>query len=153
MKVQPASDVLACAETKRATRQRNLALVLSAALACSAITSCTKGEIVASSIGIGAGVAIVVVGVTYAVKNHTAHNLQGCVFSDAGGLKLRTSDAQVFVLQGDIASLKAGERVKFHGSRVKKNKHDKAADQIFTIEKLTKDYGPCPAGATASSTR
>ncbi len=48
------------------------------------------------------------------------------------------------MLEGDAASVKVGDRVKLHGSKVKKTKGT-VGDQVFKVEKLNRDYGPCPA--------
>lgn len=92
-------------------------------------------------------------GVTLAIQHHH-HVIEGCAFSGSGGLKLRTTDAKVWGLQGYTATVKAGERVKLHGAKLKKTK-DATGDQVFAVEKLTRDYGPCPAefASQAKSTR
>lgn len=98
-------------------------------------------------------VAVVVgttVGVTYAVENQR-HTLRGCVLSSPGGLELRTSDSKiVYALEGHDATIKVGDRVKLHGSKLKKAK-DSTTDQVFVVEKLNKDYGPCPVNVAASA--
>lgn len=77
--------------------------------------------------------------------------MQGCIFSDADGLKLRTGDAKVYTLEGDVAKIKVGDRVKFHGSKVKKTKGGSTGDQVFVVEKLSKDYGPCDVNVATSA--
>ena len=122
---------------------------MSVALVCSGATSCSRTQIVLSSAAIAAVVAGTAVGVTYAVKHHN-HTLQGCVSSDANGLKLRTSDAKIYTLKGETASIKVGDNVKFHGSKMKKAKGDSAGDQVFEVQKISKDYGPCSVNAASS---
>jgi hypothetical protein len=90
------------------------------------------------------------VGITLAVQNHK-HTLQGCAFSGPSGLELRTSDAKIYALEGSAATIKAGDRLKLHGSRLKKTK-DSTGNQVFVVEKLSKDYGPCPADAATPAT-
>jgi hypothetical protein len=87
------------------------------------------------------------VGITLAVEN-SKHTLQGCLFSGADGLELRTGDSKIFALEGNAATIKVGDRVKLHGSKPKNTK-DSAGDQVFVVEKLDKDYGRCPANALA----
>ena len=70
------------------------------------------------------------------------HSLQGCLFTAPGGLELHTSDAKVYALEGESASLKVGDRVKLHGSKLKEKNSTRG--QVFVVEKLTKDYGTCP---------
>lgn len=151
MVAQPAPDSCENPEvsSRAGRRRRIIAVTLVAALGCSGVTSCSKTQIGLSIAAIGVAVVGITVGVTYAVQSQH-HTVQGCVFSDSGGLKLRTSDDKVYTLKGDDAGIKAGERVKFHGAKLKRAKGGKSGDQVFVIEKLKKDYGPCTAsGAPA----
>jgi hypothetical protein len=134
-------------------RQRVGVIALFAALACSGTTSCTKTQVGLSVAAMATVVVGATVAVTYAVQN-SHHRLQGCVFSGPNGLELRTSDAKVFALEGYTANIKTGDRVKLHGSKLKKTKNS-TGDQVFAVEKLSKDYGPCPAavGAVATPSR
>ena len=94
-------------------------------------------------------VAVVTVAVVVVVEvNKSHHTLSGCVTSGPSGLLLQTSDAKTYALEGDAASIKVGDRIKFHGSKVKKTK-DSAGDQVFKVEQIKKDYGPCPVGPAA----
>ena len=154
MKALPAAKLSAAPEaTPRASRRHRItAVTVFVALICSGATSCTKTQVALSTAAIAAVVVGTTVGVTYAVKHHN-HTLQGCVFSDANGPKLRTSDAKVYSLKGDAASIKVGDNVKFNGSKVKKTKGDSTGDQVFLVQKLSKDYGPCPANVATSPTQ
>lgn len=96
------------------------------------------GAIVGAAVGIG---AVVTIGVVLAV-NHSHHVVSGCVVSGPDGLKLQTSDSKTYALEGDTVDLKAGDRVKIRGSRVKKTKGVTGPD-VFKVEKLNKDYGAC----------
>jgi len=64
-------------------------------------------------------------------------------------MKLKTSDSKIYSIDGDSAAVKAGEKVKLHGSRVKAKTAD--GDQTFKVEKVSKDYGPCHADIAALS--
>jgi hypothetical protein len=44
--------------------------------------------------------------------------------------------------------LRSANQVKIHGSRVRKTKAT-TGDQVYRVEKLKKDYGPCPTSMTA----
>jgi len=100
----------------------------------------STGEVVGAAIG---AVAVVTVAVVVLVEvNHSHHTLKGCVSEGPNGLQLQTGDSKTYSLDGDAATVKAGDRVKLHGSRVKKTK-DSKGDQIFKVEKLNKDFGPC----------
>ena len=102
----------------------------------------SEGEVVGAAVGVAAAVTVVVVVLVEVNKSH--HTLNGCVSAGANGLELQTSDAKRYTLEGDAASVKVGDRVKLHGSKVKKTK-DSGGDQVFKVEKLNKDFGPCPA--------
>jgi hypothetical protein len=98
----------------------------------------SKGEVV----GIIAGAAAVV-GVTgYLIYrgSHKHASIQGCVISDQNGLSLQNEkDKKTYALEGDSATLRAGQRVGLSGKKVK----DSAGKLTFQVQKLTKDYGAC----------
>jgi hypothetical protein len=121
------------------------------ALVCSGATSCSRTQVVLSSAAIAAVLVGTTVGITYAVK-HSHHTLQGCVSSDDNGLKLRTSAAKVYTLKGDAAGIKTGDSVILHGSKVKKAKGDSTGDQVFVVQKVSKDNGPCAVNVPPSPT-
>jgi hypothetical protein len=50
------------------------------------------------------------------------------------------SNQQSYVLVGEVAGIKPGDRVRVSGKREKKNA---GGPQQFLVEKLTKDYGVC----------
>ena len=97
-----------------------------------------RGAEIGAVVGVAAVVAVVVV----VAVNHDHHVLKGCVFSDGDGIKLKSTDSQTYKLEGDPTAIKVGERIKFHGSKVKKTK-DSQGDQVFRVESIKKDYGPC----------
>ena len=130
------------ASSRTSRRTRTYAIAAIAALACSGATSCTRTEIVLSVTAMAAVVVGTTVGVTYAVQNQH-HTLQGCVFYGPRGPGLRTSESAVYALEGETAAIKDGDRVKLHGSKLKKTKGS-TADQVFVVDKLKKDYGSCP---------
>jgi len=129
-------------------RRRTTAAAVTFTLMCSCLTSCTKTQV---GLSIAAGAAIVAgtaVGITLAVQ-HSHHTLEGCITSDGNGLSLRLSDAKVYKLDGELADVKAGDKLKVHGSKVKKAKGN-TGGEVFVVEKVNKDYGPCPASAGIS---
>jgi hypothetical protein len=97
------------------------------------------GEVAGAVVGVSAGVAVVVAVVAV---NHSHHVKTGCVVSGPQGLELQTSDSKSYALEGDTANLKVGDRVKVHGSKVKKAK-DAAGPDVFKVQQLNKDYGAC----------
>jgi hypothetical protein len=104
----------------------------------------SNGEIIGAAVGVGAGVAVIVVVV---VEVSTHHTMSGCVVSGPDGLALQTSDKR-YALEGDASSIKVGDRVKISGKHVKKTK-DQTGDQVYKVQKLKKDYGPCPVKPAA----
>ncbi|HEY1578565.1 MAG TPA: hypothetical protein VGF82_15975 [Terracidiphilus sp.] len=126
------------------------AVAILAGLVCTGTTSCTRTQVALSAAAMATIVVGTTVGVTYAVKHHN-HTLEGCVFSDPAGTKLRTSEARIYTLKDtDVSGVKVGEKVKVHGSKVKRAKGDSSGEQVFAVQKLTKDYGPCSVSAAPS---
>ena len=99
----------------------------------------TKGEwaaIIAIVAAVGVGVGF---GIYFAV--HHGHTLTGCAATSSDGLQLVTDGGgQTYALGGDVAGIKAGDRVRISG---KKDKKAGAAARPFEVTKLSKDFGPC----------
>ena len=148
---QPAPDLSAKrgASFPASLRQRIKAFAVFATLACFGTTSCTRTQVALSVTAMAAVVVGTTVGVTLAVQNHR-HTLQGCVSSGPSGLQLRTVDSKMYTLEGSAANLKVGDRLKLHGSRLKSAKGS-TGDQVFVVEKVSKDYGTCPADGSAAA--
>ena len=145
MDAQPATNLPSIGA--RALRLgRTVAAAVTLALVCSGVTSCTKTQVGLSVTAIAAVLVGTTVGVTLAVQ-HSHHTLQGCILSNAvaSDLELRMSDGKRYALKGDLADVKVGDKLKLHGSRVKRVKGDSTGGQVFVVEKINKDYGPCPA--------
>ena len=113
----------------------------------------TKGQITAAAIGISAAAAVTVIAIVEVHRSH--HTVKGCVSSGTNGFQVQTQDdVKTFALAGNTANIKAGELFRFHGTKEKKVKGS-AGDRTFTVEKISKDYGPCklssgpPANAPA----
>ena len=102
----------------------------------------SNGEIAGAIAGVaGAGAAIALV----VVHEHNLHTLKGCVSSGAGGLRMENAgDKRSYALTGDTAGIKAGERVKLSGKKMKGD----GDHRQFALSKLTKDYGPCEVAKT-----
>jgi hypothetical protein len=147
--LQAASDPSATSSLA-SPRKRINAFAALAVLVCFGATSCSRTQVALSAAAMAAVIAGTTVAITLAVENHH-HTLQGCVFSGQGGMELRTSDSKVYALQGSAATIKVGDRVKLHGSKLKKAK-DSNDDQVFVVEKLRKDYGSCAAEVAAPAT-
>jgi len=158
----------------RRRTKKTVAMALASLVCCAAVgpTGCTSGlqntkisfgpsgaEVTAAAIGVG----VVVVGTVVLIGvHHSHHTVKGCVFSDRNGLQLQTQgDVKTYALStyglsGDTGKIKVGDLVRVHGTKVKKVKGS-AGNQTFTVEKISKDYGPCklnsgrPANAPAPS--
>jgi hypothetical protein len=96
------------------------------------------GQVAGAAIGVGAAVGLV----TFLAINHGHRSLTGCVFNGVNGLMLKSDDAKVYRLEGQGSNIKANEKVKVHGSKVKMAKGG-AGDSTFSVEKLINDYGVC----------
>ena len=157
------SDSRPSAGRRRAKKM--VAIALTSLVSCVAVgpTGCTSGlqnskisfgpsgaQVTAAAIGVGA----VVVGTIVLIEvHHSHHTLQGCVVSGQNGLQVQTQgDVKTYALSGEIANVKVGDLVRFHGARLKKVKGS-AGNQTFTVEKISRDYGPCvrSSGQTASA--
>lgn len=121
-------------------------LVVTAARPANAGSIPTKSDVVWIGIAVGAIGAGIGIGIYYAV--HHGHSLKGCAVSGPDGLQLQTEgDHQTYVLVGEVAGIKSGERVRVSGKRAKKTA---GATPQFLVETLSKDYGACkvaPAGS------
>jgi hypothetical protein len=102
-------------------------------------------------VGIAIG-AVAVAAVVVAVAVHHSHHLMsGCVVSGTNGLELQTSDSKTVELQGESTGIKAGDRIKVHGSKVKKTKGTTGPD-VFRVDQLQKDYGLCHVDRASAAT-
>lgn len=132
-----------------------IALILSLLICCGATSgSCnnnngglgdigpSKGEVIGVGIAAVAVVAVAIIVPVEISKSH--HTLQGCVFTTPSGLELRTTDSRTYALSGTTADIAPGNTLRLHGNR---QKHDKDAtgDQVFLVQKMQKNYGPCQA--------
>jgi hypothetical protein len=75
-------------------------------------------------------------------------SITGCVASVPQGLSLRNDgDQQTYTLGGDVAGIKAGDRIRVSG---KKKKKEVSGSREFTVSKLKKDFGPCKVAAATN---
>lgn len=137
-----------------------LTLTLSLLICCGATSgSCntsndqiglSKAQIIGPAVAV---VAVVAVAIIVPVEIHKSHHtVKGCIFSTPAGLELRTTDNKTYALSGTIADIAPGSTLRLHGN---KQKHDKNAtgDQVFIVQKMQRNYGPCQALAPAPATR
>jgi hypothetical protein len=140
----------------RRRTKKMVAIALASLVCCVSVgsTGCTNGlnnknfsfgpsggQITAAAIGIGAAVAVTTVVLIEVHRSH--HTVKGCVSSGQNGLQVQTQDdMKTYALAGNPANIKVGDLVRFHGTKAKKVKGS-AGDRTFTVEKISKDYGPC----------
>ena len=126
------------------------ALIIAVLLACrpaeaqivpSGIGAASTGEVVGIIAGMVAAVAVVTIVVVYAVKHKPS--ITGCAVASPAGMTLQDEgNSQKFLLTGNTAGIKPGDRVKVQG---KKQKGGDASARGFTVLRLKRDYGACPA--------
>jgi len=100
-------------------------------------------------VGIGVAIAVIGAGIGIAVYYafHHGNSLNGCAVSGSGGLQvLNEGDGQTYVLTGQVADIKPGDRVRVSG---KKQKVSGSGARQFVVEKLTRDYGVCEVQPSA----
>ena len=107
----------------------------------------SNGQVAGAIAGIaGAGALIGIL--AYVAIRHN-HSVTGCARSGPDGMTLTTEpDKQSYTLMGDVARIKAGERVRVSG---KKGKDKSSATPKFLVEKVSRDFGPCEVAAAAGA--
>jgi hypothetical protein len=97
--------------------------------------------------GIGFGLAAVGAGIGLGVYFLVRHDssVTGCAVVGANGLQLETmSDGQSYALVGEVAGIRAGERVRVSG---RKEKENPGVPRVFLVSKVKKTYGACAVAA------
>jgi hypothetical protein len=137
----PAVPRTAPSRTRRRTGITTLIVVAALLLGAASPARADRLDFTGYKIGIGVGIGAIA-GIAVAITVvHSHHTLSGCVTGGPSEFTLQTSDAKTYTLQG-MAGIKVGDRLKFHGSKVK-NSIDGAGNPVFRVENLKKDYGPC----------
>jgi len=127
------------------TRTLRVSIAILLLCACSVVFSrpaeaqaVTGGQVVGIFVAIAAIGAAIGVGVYFAVRQPPS--ITGCVVAGSGGLTLQNEgNHQDFLLMGDIATIKPGERVRVKG----KKKKDSAGHRSFLVDQVKKNYGAC----------
>jgi hypothetical protein len=92
---------------------------------------------------IGAGIGL---GIYFAVRPHH-REITGCAAPGPSGPELASeNDQQTYVLVGEVAGIKPGDRVRISGRKEKKTI---GAQPQFVVAKLNKDFGPCKVQSSA----
>jgi hypothetical protein len=100
----------------------------------------SAGPIIAAIVVTAAAVVIVTVVVIH--ESTKKRTITGCVNSGANGMTLTNEkDTQIYALSGDTTGIKAGDRIKLQGKKVKAKGPDKAL--VWKATKVTKDFGVC----------
>jgi hypothetical protein len=87
-----------------------------------------------------------VVGVAILV-HHSNHTRKGCILSGPNGLEFQyPGDWTILDLSGVTANAKAGDVYRLHASMAKRAKHA-GGNRTFVVEKVGRDFGPCPVKA------
>lgn len=103
----------------------------------------SKGQVAGAVIGIAAVGAAIGIGLYFAISH--SHRLTGCAVSGPDGTILTSeSDKQTYVLSGDVAGIKPGDRVRVSGKKIKQKS---AGTRQYLVEKVSRDYGACKAAA------
>ena len=98
----------------------------------------SKGQVIAAIAG--AAAVITAVGFLIYHKTHKHSSITGCLASVADGLVLQNEkDKKVYVLSGNSAGLKGGDRVTVKGKKTK----DSSGKPSLQVEALTKNFGTC----------
>ena len=144
--------------TRGSWTQRVVAAALASLVCCAAgPTGCTNmpiqssggfgpsgAQVTAAALGAGAAVVGVVV-----LVHHSNHTRKGCILSGPNGLEVQVpGDPRTLDLTGLTANAKAGDVYRLHGSMMKRSKHG-SGNRTFVVEKVGKDFGPCPVKAPA----
>jgi hypothetical protein len=99
----------------------------------------TDGELIIVAV-VAVAAAIVVVTVLV-VKQAKGRTITGCVNSGASGMLVTDEkDKRVYVLSGDTAGVKPGERMSLTGRKIKA---DSGATLVWQTKKVSKDLGSC----------
>ena len=99
----------------------------------------TGAEVVLIFVGVGVIGAAIGVGVYYAARRPPT--ITGCAAAGPGGLRLKDEgSSESFALTGDLAGVRAGERVRLRGK-----KKGKGGDRMFLTDRVVKDFGGCAA--------
>jgi hypothetical protein len=99
----------------------------------------TDGELIIVAV-VAVAAAIVVVTVLV-VKQAKGRTITGCVNSGASGMLVTDEkDKRVYVLSGDTAGVKPGERMSLTGRKIKA---DSGAPLVWQTKKVSKDLGSC----------
>jgi hypothetical protein len=115
-----------------------LCAVLAAPVEAKGIPS--GGEIVGAIVGVS--VALVVIAVVVVHESTKKRSITGCVAAGQNGMSVADEkDKRTYVLSGDTAGVKPGDRMKLQGKKGKPAAGDKTL--VWEVAKQTVDLGAC----------
>ena len=123
--------------------RRMVALVLLCAFLAVSSRPARADSIQNKAIAVGVAIAVTAAAITAIIIILTTRKptVTGCASANEGGLSLKEdSDGKSYVLRGDIADIRAGQRVRVSG---KQKRHADPAE--FDVAKVKKTMGACPA--------
>lgn len=99
----------------------------------------SNGTIVGVIVGVAAGVAVIAIVAIHYSKKRT---ITGCVKSEGNGLSVTDEkDKQVYALSGETTGVKAGDRMKLQGKKVKSRDSNKPLE--WETRNVARDFGVC----------
>jgi hypothetical protein len=99
----------------------------------------STGPIIAAIVGVAAALIVATVVVIHYSKKRA---ITGCVNTGANGMTVTDEkDKEIYALSGDATGVKAGDRMKFQGKKVKSKGPDKTL--VWETKKVAKDFGAC----------
>ena len=102
----------------------------------------SSGTGIAIGVAAAAGVGILIYALHHRGASPSQASLVGCTQSGANGegtTLVNDKDKEAYTLVAGSTDLKPGERVKLTGQK----SQDGSGKRTFTVQKLSKDYGPC----------
>jgi uncharacterized membrane protein YbjE (DUF340 family) len=86
--------------------------------------------------------AVVVVAVVLIHRSSKKQAIAGCVNSGENGMSMTDEkDKRIYVLSGNVAGIKPGDRIALQGKKVKPKGNDKIV--VWEVSRVTKDSGVC----------
>lgn len=102
----------------------------------------SSGTGIAIGVAVAAGVGILIYALHHRGASPAQASLVGCTQAGANGegtTLVNDKDKEAYTLVAGSTDLKPGERVKLTGQK----SQDGSGKRTFTVQKLSKDYGPC----------
>lgn len=103
----------------------------------------SQSQVIAIGIAVGAIGAVIGVGIFFLVRH--SPTLTGCARSTSAWISFQNEgDQKTYMLMGDTAVPKTGDRLRIKG----KKKKDSPGHPAFLVDKVSKDFGPCKVASS-----